>query len=58
MSRVTANQHWASDVVFGAAVGIAAGRTVTIQLRETRLSLGLLAVPGGGGVLVSTSRLP
>jgi membrane-associated phospholipid phosphatase len=58
VSRVTANQHWASDVVFGAAVGIAAGRTVTIQLRETRLSLGLLAVPGGGGVLVSTSRLP
>jgi len=55
-SRVTANQHWASDVVMGAAVGVASGRTVTIQLRETRLSLGLLAVPGGGGVLVSALR--
>ena len=34
VSRVAANQHWASDVVFGAAVGIASGRTVTLHLRE------------------------
>ena len=53
VSRVAANQHWASDVVFGAAVGLASGRTVTIQLRETRVTVAPLAVPGGGGVLVT-----
>ena len=56
VSRVAANQHWASDVVFGAAVGLASGRTVTIQLREARLRLAPLAVPGGGGVLVTAVR--
>ena len=55
-SRVGVNQHWASDVVFGTAVGLASGRTVTIAVRETRLSLGPLAVPGGGGVLVTALR--
>ena len=55
-SRVAANQHWASDVVFGAAVGMASGRTVTIHLRDTRVSLAPLAVPGGGGVLVTALR--
>ena len=55
-SRVVANQHWASDVVFGAFVGMASGRTVTIHLRDTRLALAPLAVPGGGGVLVTALR--
>ncbi len=55
-SRVAANQHWASDVVFGASVGMASGRTVTIHLRDTRLALAPLAVPGGGGVLVTALR--
>jgi membrane-associated phospholipid phosphatase len=55
-SRVIANQHWTSDVVFGAAVGIAAGRTVTLHMRETRVSFAPLAVPGGGGVLVTAIR--
>src|SRR5262249_31830228 len=55
-SRVIANQHWTSDTVFGAAVGIASGRTVTIHLRETRVSLAPLPVPGGGGVLVTATR--
>jgi hypothetical protein len=52
-SRVAANEHWASDVVFGAAVGLASARTVTIQLREARVSVAPLAVPGGGGALVT-----
>jgi membrane-associated phospholipid phosphatase len=56
MSRVAANEHWASDVVFGAFVGMASGRTVTIHLRDTRLALAPLAVPGGGGVLVTALR--
>jgi membrane-associated phospholipid phosphatase len=55
-SRVIANQHFMSDVIFGAAVGMAAGRTATLHLRTTRVSLAPLAVPGGGGVLVTATR--
>jgi membrane-associated phospholipid phosphatase len=58
VSRIYANQHWASDVVFGAAVGMASGRTVTIHLRDSSLALGPLVVPGGGGVLVTAVRKP
>src|SRR3954466_976251 len=55
-SRVIANQHWTSDVIFGAAIGMAAGRTATLHLRATRLSLAPLPLPGGGGVLVTATR--
>jgi membrane-associated phospholipid phosphatase len=54
VSRVTVNQHWASDIVFGAAVGIVSGRTVTVRLRKARLSLAPLAVPGGQAVVLTT----
>ncbi len=57
-SRVADNQHWVSDVVFGAFLGLASGRTVTIQYRNRRLSLAPLAVSGGGGVLVTVLRSP
>ena len=55
-SRVIANQHFTSDVVFGAAVGIASGRTVTVHMRDTRVSFAPMPVPGGGGVLVTATR--
>jgi len=55
-SRVVANQHWTSDVVFGAAVGMASGRTVTLHLRNARFTFAPMPVPGGAGVLVTTSR--
>ncbi len=55
-SRVIANQHWTSDVVFGAAVGIASGRTVTLHLRDTRVSIAPMPLPGGGGLLVTATR--
>jgi len=55
-SRVLDNQHWSSDVVFGAAVGIASGRTATLHIRDHRVSIAPLAVPGGGGVLIAASR--
>ena len=53
-SRVADRQHWASDVVFGAALGMVSGRTVTIRLRESRVSVGPIAVPGG--VIVTVMR--
>jgi len=53
-SRVTVNKHWASDVVFGAFVGLAAGRTATRQdRRRQRTTTRLFATPGGGGVTVT-----
>ena len=52
-SRVTANQHWTSDVVFGAALGVACGRTVTIKFRGSRVSIAPAPVPGGASVLVN-----
>jgi hypothetical protein len=55
-SRLPADRHWLSDVVFGSAVGIIAGRTVTS--RETsKYPVAVVAVPGGG-VAVLVSRRP
>jgi hypothetical protein len=45
-SRLHDNQHYLSDVVFGAAVGSIAGRTVTQHGRDM-WTLGPMAVPGG-----------
>ncbi len=56
-SRVVQDKHWTSDVVFGAFMGMASGRTVTMRLRSKTVSVAPLAVPGGGGVLVSLGRL-
>ncbi|HEY7290376.1 MAG TPA: phosphatase PAP2 family protein [Vicinamibacterales bacterium] len=56
VSRVLDNQHWTSDVVFGAALGVACARTVTIKFRETRVSIAPVMVPKGGSVLVSIVR--
>ena len=50
-SRITVNKHWASDVAFGAVVGMVSGRTVTLHLRQRTIALGPMAVPGGGGVV-------
>jgi len=45
MSRLPANRHWLSDVVFGSSVGIIAGRTVTRHRRHGPVEVA--AVPGG-----------
>ena len=49
-SRIQMNRHYLSDVAFGAALGIIAGRTVTIGHGNTRFALTPLATSGGGGV--------
>jgi PAP2 superfamily len=46
VSRVSTNRHWLSDAVFGASVGIIAGRTVTRHGRKFPVSIG--GAPGGG----------
>jgi membrane-associated phospholipid phosphatase len=49
-SRIQVRRHFLSDVAFGAAVGIAAGRTVTIGRGTRRFALAPTALAGGGGV--------
>jgi hypothetical protein len=47
-SRVQMKRHYLSDVAFGAALGIVAGRTVSIG-HGRQLILAPIASPGGGG---------
>lgn len=54
-SRLHENRHWLSDVVFGGAVGLVGGRTVTRHGRN-HWAMIPTAVPGGVGIVVM--RLP
>jgi len=49
-SRIQTNRHYLSDVAFGAALGIVAGRTVTVGLGNARFAVAPTVTPGGGGV--------
>jgi membrane-associated phospholipid phosphatase len=49
-SRVETRRHYLSDVAFGAALGIAAGRTVTVGVGSARFAVAPAAAPGGGGI--------
>ena len=51
VSRIQMKRHYASDIAFGAALGIVAGRTVT--LGRTGWTLAPMATPGGGGAAVT-----
>jgi PAP2 superfamily len=53
ISRLSENKHYASDLAFGAAIGIVAGRSVTLHHGKHNLALTPLAAPGGAGVGVS-----
>ncbi len=49
LSGVQMKRHYLSDVAFGAALGIAASRTVTLG-HEKRMHLSPMAADGGAGV--------
>ena len=53
-SRLHDNRHYLSDVVFGAAVGSIAGRTVTVHGRDT-WTMAPMTVPGGVALNVTRS---
>jgi membrane-associated phospholipid phosphatase len=55
-SRLASNRHYPSDVVFGAALGILVGRSVTVSAGRVRLSVEPLAVPGGAGIAFAPVR--
>ena len=49
-SRVQDRRHFLSDVTFGAAIGIVAGRTVTVGRGDAKFAVAPSATPGGGGI--------
>jgi membrane-associated phospholipid phosphatase len=49
-SRIQMKRHYLSDVAFGAAIGMIAGRTVTIGRGDARFAVSPVAAPGGAGV--------
>ena len=49
ISRLPADRHWLSDAVFGSAVGIIAGRTVTRHGRDFPVTVAMM--PGGAAVM-------
>jgi len=53
MSRIHDDQHYLSDVIFGAAVGSIAGRTVVHHAADY-WAMTPVAVPGGGVALMVT----
>ena len=55
MSRIHDNRHYLSDVVFGAAVGSIAGRTV-VHHKADYWAVAPVAAPGGVALMVSRTR--
>jgi membrane-associated phospholipid phosphatase len=50
VSRLSENKHFPSDVLFGAAVGLAAGHAVRIGKGSQAFVVSPMAVRGGGGI--------
>ncbi len=49
-ARIAHNRHYLSDVLFGAAVGVAGGRTIALGRGGYRVHLGPAVTPGGVGI--------
>ena len=49
-SRIEHKRHFASDVLFGAAIGLMAGRSIAIGPAEKRFVMTPTAARGGGGI--------
>jgi membrane-associated phospholipid phosphatase len=56
ISRLPANRHWLSDAVFGSAVGIIAGRTVTSHESERPYPVAVTIIPGGVAVMYTRNK--
>ncbi|MCC7125391.1 MAG: phosphatase PAP2 family protein [Acidobacteria bacterium] len=56
LARMSANKHHMSDVLMGAAMGLAAGRTATMHIAGARFAMG--AAPTRGGAMVTFSKQP
>jgi membrane-associated phospholipid phosphatase len=49
-SRVEHKRHFASDVLFGAAIGLMSGRSIAIGPADKRFVMAPIAARGGGGI--------
>ena len=56
VSRLVDNQHWTSDVIFGAAVGIVSARAASLGRGSHRVNISISALPRGFALAVSTGR--
>jgi membrane-associated phospholipid phosphatase len=50
-SRMGSNKHYLSDVLMGAAIGVSAGRAVTIGSNSMKFDVGLAPATGGAAVM-------
>ena len=53
VSRMVDNKHWASDVVFGTAIGIVSGRAASFGHVPQRISVAPSVLPGGFAIVGS-----
>jgi len=53
VSRMVDNKHWASDVIFGTAIGIVSGRAASFGHGARRVSVSPRVMPGGFAVVGS-----
>lgn len=56
VSRMHENRHYLSDVVFGSALGVAAGLTVTRHIGTGRWAVMPAATRGGAAIVVTRTR--
>ena len=49
VSRMVDNKHWASDVIFGTAIGLVSGRAASAGHGPQRVSVSPAILPGGVG---------
>ena len=54
-ARVGQGEHFVSDAMVGAAIGIASARTVTLGHGGTELAVAPMAVPGGAAVIFTVA---
>lgn len=57
-SRIQDRRHYLSDVVFGATLGLTAGRAVTVGRGNARVAVTPFALPGGGGLRLALPSRP
>lgn len=53
VSRMVDNKHWASDVVFGTAIGLVSGRAASVGHGGRRVSITPSVLPGGAAIFGS-----
>ena len=56
VSRMVDNKHWASDVIFGTAIGIVSGRAASFGHGQQRVSVAPSLLPNGFAVVGSIRR--